>query len=415
VLALLATPPLPDKVTPPRDPEPLGLDWDAVLADLGYGRFGLAAAEPERPPPVFADERRSFEGTWPDAPDLPLRVEAAAAGGTLVWLDVTLDGTRPSASMVAYWTIVATRSLDKSRLVMFLLLPALAAVFAWRNHRLRRVDLRGAGVAFAIVLVTEIVYGLCRDPFYNSPREWNTILDAFKTGVIMAVVAWLFYLALEPHVRRTWPTVLIGWSRFAARQYRDPLVGKEVLVGSALGLVGACSRAATPLLGQVLGLPGTLSSRLLTTFPGDGGLRDTLGNASLGLASGFVWALMILFVATVARLALGRAWPLVTWALFSVLVVTIETGMGRGGLVAFVEGGVRGAIALFALSRFGLLACTAAIASYTMLTTVQPTLQPDLWFFGPRVVLLPVLAAVGAWAFVTALGGRRLLPDVAGR
>lgn len=415
VLALHATPPLPDDVRPPRDPAPDGVDWQAALADLGHGAFDLRPASPAGPPPVFADERRAFEGTWPGAQDIPVRVDAAAADGTIVWLDTAIGGRRPGADMVSYWSTGAGRKLSIPRLVMYLLLPAVAGVFAWRNHRLRRVDHRGAGLALAIVFVAQATYSITRDPLYNSAREWNTILEAVKSGLLMGVEAWLFYLALEPHVRRTWPRLLIGWSRFASRRLRDPLVGQEILVGIVLGLAAACSRAATPLAGEILGLPGNLPARLLGTFPGDAGLRKTLGDACLGLSSGFVWALMILFVAAATRLIVGRAWPLVTIALLTTLIVSLESGMGRGGVVAFVEAGIRSGIALLALSRLGLLACIAAIASYAMLTSVQPTLDTDLWFFAPRIVLLPMLAAVGAWAFVAALGGRRLIPDMPAR
>src|SRR4029079_8452306 len=42
---------------------------------------------------------------------------------------------------------------------------------------------------------------------------------------------WLLYVALEPHVRRIWPETMIGWSRLLAGSVRDPLVGRDVLVG----------------------------------------------------------------------------------------------------------------------------------------------------------------------------------------
>ena len=116
-------------------------------------------------------------------------------------------------------------------------------------------------------------------------------------------------------------------------------------------------------------------------------------------------------IATVTRLLLGRAWPVVTGLVLTVLIVTLETGMGRGGTVAFAEAAVRAAIVLLALSRFGLLSCAAAMGSYSILTTVQPTLLTDTWFSGPRLVVLAALGAIAAWAFVAALGGRRLLPD----
>ena len=409
VLALAATPPASGEASGATDSPPPPLDWDAALASLGYGDFDLRPAEPEGTPTVWADERRAFTGTWPQAPDLPVRIDAAAAGGRLVWLDTAVDGRRPSATLVGTWKSFQSRTMDKSRLFLFLLLPAVAGVFAWRNHRLRRADPRGAGLAFTIVLIANLVNQICRDPLYNSPRGWNAILHAVSPALLIAVESWLFYLAIEPYVRRTWPKVLIGWSRLAARRSHDPVVGREVLTGMLLGLVGACSRAGVPLLGEWLNLPGELLPRFLASFGGDGGLRNTFSHAGLGVSSGFQWALMALFLVTVARMLVGRGWPIVTGALLTVLIVTLETGMGRGGAIGFLDAGVRAAVILLALSRFGLLACASAIGSYAVLTNVQPTLRTDLWLFGPRFVFVVLLAALAAWACAAAVTGRRQL------
>ena len=42
---------------------------------------------------------------------------------------------------------------------------------------------------------------------------------------------WLLYLALEPYVRKFWPTTLISWSRCVAGNALDPQVGRDVLIG----------------------------------------------------------------------------------------------------------------------------------------------------------------------------------------
>jgi hypothetical protein len=47
---------------------------------------------------------------------------------------------------------------------------------------------------------------------------------------------WVLYIALEPHMRRIWPTVMIGWSRLLAGHVRDPLVGRDILIGVLVAL-----------------------------------------------------------------------------------------------------------------------------------------------------------------------------------
>ena len=52
-----------------------------------------------------------------------------------------------------------------------------------------------------------------------------------------AGLLWLLYLAVEPYVRRFWPSTVVSWSRLMARQWRDPLVGRDILFGVALGVL----------------------------------------------------------------------------------------------------------------------------------------------------------------------------------
>src|SRR5262249_29489684 len=47
----------------------------------------------------------------------------------------------------------------------------------------------------------------------------------------LGFVVWVFYLALEPYVRRYWKESLISWSRLLLGGFRDPLVGRDILVG----------------------------------------------------------------------------------------------------------------------------------------------------------------------------------------
>ena len=47
---------------------------------------------------------------------------------------------------------------------------------------------------------------------------------------------WLTYLGLEPYVRRFSPDSLIGWTRLVAGSWRDPRVGRDVMIGVAAGL-----------------------------------------------------------------------------------------------------------------------------------------------------------------------------------
>ena len=52
----------------------------------------------------------------------------------------------------------------------------------------------------------------------------------------IGVTVWLYYLAVEPFVRRRWPHLLIAWTRLLSGGYRDPLIGAQLLTGGAFGV-----------------------------------------------------------------------------------------------------------------------------------------------------------------------------------
>jgi len=52
------------------------------------------------------------------------------------------------------------------------------------------------------------------------------------------------YIALEPYMRRRFPHLLMGWSAVLTGRVKDPIVGRDVLIGMTCGFwVVALSRA----------------------------------------------------------------------------------------------------------------------------------------------------------------------------
>ena len=54
-------------------------------------------------------------------------------------------------------------------------------------------------------------------------------------SLLLAAFVWLIYMALEPYVRRRWPQTLIASSTILSGRLRDSVVGRDVLVGAAVG------------------------------------------------------------------------------------------------------------------------------------------------------------------------------------
>ena len=72
-----------------------------------------------------------------------------------------------------------------------------------------------------------------------SESELALLLLGASVALFLAGVCWLFYVALEPLIRRRWPDSLIAWTRLLSGRFSDPLVGRVLLAGALLGVFAA--------------------------------------------------------------------------------------------------------------------------------------------------------------------------------
>jgi hypothetical protein len=105
------------------------------------------------------------------------------------------------------------------------------------NIRSGRADRRGAfrvaGLGF-VVLTLIWVFG---EHVRNIEQERQRFFLGLALALFVGAAMYLIYLALEPFVRRSWPTMLVGWSRLLGGRVRDAVVGRELLLGCAFGVV----------------------------------------------------------------------------------------------------------------------------------------------------------------------------------
>lgn len=137
--------------------------------------------------------------------------------------------------------------------LLVLAVLATGVTLAVRNHRRGRTDLRGAGRLAAVLLTMPVLRWLFA--LHHAPRP-DALLDRFFTsaavGALYAIMCLLLYLALEPFARRIWPQVMIGWTRLLSGGWRDPMVGRSLLVGGAMVRGGLLAFATGFLLWNVI-------------------------------------------------------------------------------------------------------------------------------------------------------------------
>jgi serine/threonine-protein kinase len=100
--------------------------------------------------------------------------------------------------------------------------------------RLGRSDRRGASRLAAFVFVTwtaAVFFGAHHVPSF---AELGLVIEFLAWGLGLSCFMWVLYVALEPYERRRWPATLVSWSRLLAGGFRDPLIGRDILVGCFL-------------------------------------------------------------------------------------------------------------------------------------------------------------------------------------
>ena len=108
---------------------------------------------------------------------------------------------------------------------------------ARRNYLQGRGDREGAFRLALVMFGLGIALWLCRSHIVPSIDMFGVFLIALSGSLFLASVTWVLYMALEPWVRRRWPHAIITWSRLLSGQFRDPLVGRDILFGVILGVV----------------------------------------------------------------------------------------------------------------------------------------------------------------------------------
>jgi serine/threonine protein kinase len=389
-------------------------NWDLLFtaADLPKDRF--TPVTPEWTPVAFADARAAWTGTVPELPDTPIRLEAAAYHGRITSFKSIFPWTQPrkAEQPSRSWTEVITGSLFFGiEFAVFVI----SAIVARRNLRLGRSNRAGAfHVAVFAVVVEMIAWFLQAEhvPFLEGEtRRW---FDAAAFSMFEGLQMWIFYLALEPAVRRFWPDGLISWNRLIAGGWRDPLVGWHVLCGIGSGI------ALTMTLRFGFFAKDLLEHGVITPWVNPlfflASTRVYVGFLFGWIFDGLNTALLIVLIYAVARgsrAAAGR----------NALAIVIM-GLVLSGLIAreFITGTnlpfelamcvlIVGVITI-AMLRFGLLALAVMFFINSVMHAAPFTLNTADWYAPTGYATILLVAGLAVAGFVISRGGEPLLGRV---
>ncbi|HEY0323140.1 MAG TPA: serine/threonine-protein kinase [Pyrinomonadaceae bacterium] len=383
-------------------------DWAQLFAAAELDAAKFQQTEPKWVPPVAYDTRAAWQGVLPDYPDIPLRIEAASFQNRPVYFQLIYPWTKPLRQEEAGFTGREWAAAISLGVVLAVVLIG-AILLARRNLRLGRGDRRGAfKLAFFVFAVSALSTVLGADHVPSPGKELWTLYVAVRDALIVSALLWLIYIALEPYVRRSWPRLLISWSRLLSGEFRDPMIGRDLLVGGLLGLghttaiyIGTLSlrRFETPgLLNPALELD-TLRGMRVAMMSFLGGTLVT--SIFAGLACLFFLLLMYIIVRR-QRLAAVLMW-LTIFAIQVLFFVSSWYMLISAVLIPI--------LLVVTVARFGLLAAITW-QLFFMLTFFWPmTTNFSLWYSSSAIFALAVLVGLAVYGFYTSLAGQTIFRE----
>lgn len=373
------------------------VDWSVLFNAAG---LDLAKFQPAQPLWVWEsafDMRVAWTGNWP-ASTRPLRVEAAAWQGKPVVFSLIGPWNKPDR--------MPPRESSAPGRILFISIITVVTVFggAWlarRNLLQGRGHHTGALRLGTAVFCIHLALWFCRTHFVWSIGTFAMFLIALCTSMAWATVIWTVYVALEPFVRRHWPQTIISWTSVLTGRLRDPIVGRDLLVGAALGITFEFIDRVAEFAVWGSNIPPRLNSTDLFM-----GARATVGAWLMRVPYGVRGTLFFFFLLFILRVLLRNEWLA---AAGFVLIFTGLAVLGSKQVFADVAANlIAYIITAVVILRFGLLSLAFGIFVTDLLSIVPAAWQPSAWYFGSTVFILTTVIALAAWAFHISIAGRPL-------
>jgi serine/threonine-protein kinase len=392
-------------IPPQSDPgwTPQSADFTPLFEASGLDPGAFTPVPPEWTPTMYADSRLAWRGPIPGIPSMTQRFEGCSYRGKPVCFHPVAPWTTPGRTAGA---IAERRRVTfMSALIQLTVIGMFVAagLIARHNWRKGRGDRRGAAQLFVFVTLAAVGVWLLDNKHVADPTVEMT---RFFVGQPLwaAGLLWVLYLAVEPYVRRFWPATLVSWSRLMARQWRDPLVGRDVLLGVALGLAIRTIAVASTYAGARLGYTWT---------PDVPDLQELLGTSMVvartlnQVFNAVLNAIFAVFAMVLLKMALRREWlaSIVAIALAMIMAVSSE---GGSRVLNFIAALLMVSTIVLTIQRLGLVAITVLFFTYFTMNSGVITLDTSRWFFTDSLVMLLIPASLALYGFYASRGGEPL-------
>ena len=386
------------------------IDWRPLFQEAGLELNEFSPTRPDRIPAVFADELAAWEGTY-SSMNIPIRIEAAAYRGRPVAFEVIEPWSEPEAkSWVRPSDMLGSSWGSLIHMSVYVFALVVAALLARRNLGLGRGDRRAAIRLALFTFFLTMLQWLFAAHHVPSRVEVDLFFGALYVACFTFALVWVLYMALEPYVRRVWPQMMISWVRLMAGRFRDPLVGRDVLVGCLVGSLGTILLQADVFVSEWLAWDMPRKSYSVPAFQLDmlGGLRESLATLFLIPVNSLKSTLFFVVVLFLLRLLLRRTWLAI--AVFMGLILIVYSAGSPP--ISYLAHFFNMTLWLFVLFRFGWISAMVALLVPDLLINFPLTFDLSAWTSSSAVPAVLMIAALTAYGFKISLAGRPAFKDL---
>jgi hypothetical protein len=347
-------------------------------------------------PPFYIDEGAVAQGASAERPDLPITVRMAAFQGRPVYFRMQAQLPEVEAPAGRFFGLFEDFYDWYDLIYIF---GALGAIpLARSNVRRGRGDRRGAWRLATFVFAIKMAIFLFDGFFVLDLRtQWAMVNLQVGQALLEAGLAWVFYLALEPYVRKIWPQTLITWARLLGGHHEDRLLARHLLVGICFGATWMLVVQLDQLLPGLLGLahrPDPVDVTPLNNALSTGIALATVTAQALAAIYNSVFSLLILVL---LRFLLRSAWPAIALYVAAGALLYAHEG-SHPWLSLLLVGFVLAASEAWLLVRYGLVSLAVATLTFGLLGSFPITLERQLWYAssGYAVIVLVIALTVVA-------------------
>jgi serine/threonine protein kinase len=375
-------------------------DWNILFTAAGLDSSKLQPAQPTWNSLAASDVRVAWTGSWPGT-TRPLRVEAASFQGKPVFFSLIGAWTKPDRMNSSGKKSIGEKAERIVGLVVLCTLLVGSVFLARRNYRQGRGDRAGALRLAAVMFLLEVGLWLCRCHFATPGDALGFFIIAVSTALFTAGLTWTLYLAVEPWVRRHWPKTIISWSRLLSGQARDPLVGRDILFGVALGVVWI-------LVFQIRYIPMMHMGAAPALFSTDAlmGGRTALGAWLFQWPQSIQTTLVFFFLLFGLKVLLRKEWIA---GIALVAIFALPRGLSSTYMAVEIPAQILVyAIAVLIVLRFGFVPLACAVFTINLMANVPFSADFSAWYMPTSVLALLSVVALAGWGFYHSLGGETI-------